>query len=153
MLGRALAAERGHEPLRLEAKPSFANLLVWKVIYEHGGRYYVDAVHVGPEQRTFPGESAEKLDLAKHLTWLDLDSVQARDIERFRWFSDDYLGIDAERPNHVIDVRYSVVPNEVQPLWGVRLDPAAPADAHVDYVTNRNASAEQGRLLLDMIFR
>ncbi len=151
-LGRALAAERGHEPLRLEAKPSFANLLVWKVVYEHNGRYYVDAVNVGPRPRSYPGESAEKLDLTRHLHWLDLESTQARDIERFRWFSDDHLAIDPDRPNHVIDVRYSVVPNRVAPLWGIRVDPEAGPDDHVAYVTSRSASADQGRMLLDMIF-
>ena len=31
-------------PLRLEAKPSFANILVWKVVYETDDRFYVDAV-------------------------------------------------------------------------------------------------------------
>ena len=27
-----LAASRGHEPVRLEAKPGFANLLLWKPV-------------------------------------------------------------------------------------------------------------------------
>ena len=30
-----IVASRGHEPVRLEVKPGFANLLVWKVIYEY----------------------------------------------------------------------------------------------------------------------
>ena len=43
-----VAQIRGHDPLRLTVKPSFANLLLWKAIYEFDGHYYVDAVRVGP---------------------------------------------------------------------------------------------------------
>jgi inner membrane protein len=32
-MGRAIAAARGHAPQRLEVKPSFGNILVWKTIY------------------------------------------------------------------------------------------------------------------------
>jgi inner membrane protein len=153
-LGRALAEARGHAPVRLEAKPSFANLVVWKIVYEHDGRYYVDAVRtsiLGPD-RTYPGQSVEKLDIGRHFPWLDPSSVQAGDVERFRWFSDDYLALDPARSEHVIDVRYSVLPNEIRALWGIRLKRQAPPDAHVDYFTDRNASPDQGGRLLQMIF-
>ena len=59
--GEALAAERGHTPLRLEAKPGFANLILWKVVYETQDRFFVDGVRVGLENKFFPGDSAEKL--------------------------------------------------------------------------------------------
>ena len=46
-MGQELARERGHEVLRLEVKPGFANLAVWKVVYETDERFYVDAVKPG----------------------------------------------------------------------------------------------------------
>ena len=52
-LGAAIAITRGHAPLQLEAKPSFANILVWKVIYRTADRFYVDAVRTGPHPRIF----------------------------------------------------------------------------------------------------
>src|SRR5690606_7201406 len=61
--GHALG--RGHEPVRLEAKPSLGNLLLWKVIYEHEGRYYVDAVRAGMRTTVIDGESTEKLDIGR----------------------------------------------------------------------------------------
>ena len=143
--GAALAAERGHEPRRLTAKAGFANLLVWKVVYEHDGRYYVDAVRTGIEAAACPGSSIATLDIPRDLPWLDADSRQARDIERFRWFSDGYVAADPSRPNRIIDVRYSVVPNEVAPLWGIELTPSAPVDQHVGFVTDRATSAQQRR--------
>ncbi len=142
---------RGHNPIRLEVKPSFANLLVWKVVYEQDGMYVVDAVRVGFTTRFYPGETTEKLDLAKHLPWLDPDSQQAKDIERFRWFSDHYLAVDARDRNLIVDMRYSIVPNEIDALWGIHLDPAASSTAHVSYRTNRDASPERRQKLLRML--
>ena len=43
----SIVRHRQHEPIRLEVKPGFANLLVWKALYEYEDRYYVDAVRVG----------------------------------------------------------------------------------------------------------
>ena len=82
-----LAADRGHQPNRVTVKAGFANLLVWKIIYEHGGRYHVDAVRAGMDVIVCPGASVAALDIARDLPWLDLNSQQARDVERFRWFS------------------------------------------------------------------
>ena len=45
----AVVNDRGHTPLRLEAKPGFGNLLLWKVIYETEDRYHVIGVRAGIE--------------------------------------------------------------------------------------------------------
>ncbi len=142
-VGAALAAQRGHEPQRLTAKAGFGNLLVWKVVYEHDGRYYVDAVRAGLRPRACVGDSVFALDLPRDLPWLDRGSRQARDIERFRWFSDDYLALDPSHPGRVIDMRYSVVPNEIEPLWGIEVDPLAHPDSHVRFVAERTTRADQ----------
>jgi inner membrane protein len=147
--GWELAAARGHQPERLEAKPGFGSLLLWKLVYEYEGAYHVDAVRVGAEVRIYPGDRARKLDITRDLPWLVPDSVQAVDLERFRWFSNDYLAVAAD--NEVVDVRYSMLPNEVEPLWGIRLSPAAAADAHVSYFTAREARSEQVQQLIDML--
>ncbi len=152
VVGHALAEARGHEAVRLSAKPGFGNLALWKVVYEADGHYYVDAVRMLARPTVFPGQRAEKLDLERHLPWLQADTVQAADVERFRWFSADYLALDPARPDHVVDVRYSVVPNEIQPLWGILLDPSAPPEAHVGFVMNRTASPAQREALLAMLF-
>ncbi len=143
---------RGHHPVRLEAKPGFANLLLWKVVYEYDGVYYVDAVRAGLTTRLYPGDHTDKLDIAKHLPWLDLNSQQAKDVERFRWFSNDYLAVDTRDRNLVIDMRYSVIPNEIDALWGIRLNPAASPSAHVGYQTNRDASPERLEKLKRMLY-
>lgn len=150
--GWELARARGHEPTRLEAKPGFGNLLLWKIVYAHDGRYYVDGVRVGLVNRVFPGVSVTKLDVARQLPWLAAGSQQAKDIERFRWFSNDYLALAPNRQDLVVDIRYSVLPNELAPLWGIGLDPAAGQEAHASFVTNRTTSAAQRERLLSMLF-
>ena len=142
--GRLLAEQRGHAPERLTAKAGFANLLVWKVVYEHDGRYYVDAIRTGAASTVCEGASVAALDLRRDLPWLDADSQQARDVERFRWFSDGYVALHPQQANHVIDIRYSVVPNQIVPLWGIQLDPAADAETHARFVADRRGRAEQG---------
>ncbi|MGB0848405.1 MAG: metal-dependent hydrolase [Thiolinea sp.] len=152
--GHELAAARGHEPLRLEAKPSFANLLVWKVIYETGDRYYVDAIRPGwPGKQHWPGQSIPKLDIARDLPWLDADSQQAIDIERFRWFSAGYLAIDPDKPNRVVDMRYSLLPHQIKALWGIQLTPGVAADQHATYITQRGDSRSALGTLWQMIWR
>lgn len=140
-MGYALAQERGHTPLRLEAKPSFANILVWKVVYETDDRFYVDAVRSGLGPRVFEGASVQKLDIDRDMPWLDQSSQQALDIERFRWFSNGYIARDPQHANRVIDVRYSMMPNEVAPLWSIELDPLRDRDVHVDYLVHRDSGS------------
>ena len=150
-VGYELAQSRGHKPAELSAKPSLANLLLWKVVYEYDGRFYVDAVRVGLETRVYPGSSVERLQIGKHLPWLSENSQQAHDIERFRWFSSDYLAIDQADPLLIVDMRYSMLPNEIEGLWGIRLNPDAGSSEHVQYHTQRSASRERIDRLLAML--
>lgn len=150
--GAALAASRGHVPARLEAKPAFGSLLLWKIIYEHDGHYYVDAVRAGLGIRVFEGESIVKLDLGRHFSWLDPSSQQGRDVERFRHVADDFLALDDRAPNRIVDMRYSMVPNEIDGFWAIELDPAAAPGEHVGFITTRERAPEQALRLLDMLF-
>ena len=150
--GRAIARARDHAPVSVEAKPAFASLFLWKTIYEHAGRYYVDAVRVGGAPIHFPGQSAAKLVLARDLPWLAPGTQQARDVERFRWFSQDHLALDPRDPFEVIDVRYSMLPDRIDPLWGIRLDPSASDEAFSRFVTQRRIGRGDRERMLEMMF-
>jgi inner membrane protein len=150
--GQSLAHSRGHQPVSLEARPSFGNLLVWKIIYEYEDRYYADAIRASWQSKVYPGESIDKLDIRRDLPWLDPGSQQARDLNRFDWFSGGYLAMDESEPNLVIDMRYSIVPNQIEALWGIVMNPNASDTEHVGYRTQRNASAESRDSLMQMYF-
>tara|TARA_B100001123_G_C14942725_1_gene880399 strand:- start:87 stop:653 length:567 start_codon:yes stop_codon:yes gene_type:complete len=139
-LGHALAVERTHTPLRLHAKPSLGNLLLWKIVYETEDRFYVDAVRILATSSIYTGDSVPKLDTQKDFPWLSNDAFQANDINRFAWFSNGYLSKDPERPNTIIDMRYSIVPNSIDPLWGIQLDPQRTASEHADFVSMRQST-------------
>ena len=100
----------------------------------------------------FPGQSAARLVLARDLPWLNPVTQQARDLERFRWFSQDYLAPDPRDPYEVIDIRYSMLPDRIDPLWGIRLDPAAPAEAFSRFVTQRQIAPGDREHMLEMMF-
>jgi len=146
-----LAKERGHQPQRIVAKPTFGNLILWKLIYEHQGRYYIDAVKITTKTKIIEGESINKLSLLSDLPWLDTQSIQAQDVERFRWFSDNYLALHPEKNDTVIDVRYSLLPHKLSPLWGIRLTPEH-QDKHVDYIITRKLTSDKNNEFIKMLF-
>ena len=141
-MGFEIAQSRGHVPLRLEAKPSFANILVWKIVYETDNKFYVDAVRATLVPKQFPGSSIDKLELPRDFPWLDKNSQQGQDIERFRRFSNGYVALDPIHVNRVIDIRYSMIPNELTPLWSIELRPGAAATAHAAYLVHRQSEGD-----------
>ena len=149
--GWYLAIERGHAPLRLEVKPSFGNLLLWKVIYEVEDGYYTDAVRAAPTLTVYRGEFIPRLVIDRDLPWLDPDSQQARDLERFEWFSKGYLSLDPDNPLRVIDMRYSLVPNEADGMWSIWFDRDAGKAAHVTVLHDRDTSRPRREKLFRML--
>ncbi|VAW75000.1 Integral membrane protein [hydrothermal vent metagenome] len=151
-----LADQRGHQAVRVQVKPSFANRHLWKTIYEYEGRYYVDAVKLLWNVEYLPGSSIRKLDIKRDFPWLPEDSQQARDIERFRWFSDDFLAVSKRYPNLIMDMRYSFLPNEISPMWGVEVSreqvDAGNQDVHVGYRMIRNMNPQTRKRFLEMLF-
>lgn len=148
-IGYDVAVTRGHVVERLSAKPTFGNLLVWKIIYESEGMFFVDAVRAGLKSRHYPGAAIAKLDTTRDLPWLQPDSQQARDVERFRWFSGDYLAMAGD--NTITDIRYSLVPNEIEGLWHITLNPHAAPHEHVRPASGRTLTAAKWQGFRDML--
>jgi inner membrane protein len=147
-MGLKLADERGHKVLRLEVKPTMGNLAVWKVVYETDERFFVDAVKPGLfTPVVWQGDDVRKLDVQRDFPWLDPGSQQARDIGRFSLASAGYLALDPSDSRRIGDVRYSMLPQTIAPLWGIELSPTAGANDHVAYYTKRdNGRAAVGRI-------
>ena len=144
------AAERGHSPLRIEVKPTFGNLVVWKSIYETEDYFHVDGVRPHADVNFAEGEKIAKLDLDRDFPWLDRQPQQAKDVVRFARFSDGYLA--ASGTLRIADVRYSFLPTRIDPLWSIELDRSASPSRHVQYVTHRNDRERNTQALLKMIF-
>ena len=150
-----LAQQRGHQIERIHIKPSFANRHVWKLIYEYDGRYYVDAVKLVFDKVYIPGTSIRKLNVQRDFPWLPAASQYKKDIERFRWFSDDYLAVSPHDKNFIMDVRYSFIPNQIKPMWGIILNEALmekDIDVHVKYEINSRPDKMTMEQFFEMIF-
>ena len=148
--GKTLAKERGHQGMRLTVKPSLGNLILWKTIYEDNGYYYVDAVRLLSEVENCSGTKIKKLNVASDFPNLKQNSQQYKDIKRFYWFSQEYLGL-ANDKNVITDVRYSAVPNEVDGLWGIKIDPLKNNNQHVEWVVNRSEYKVKLNKFLDLL--
>jgi inner membrane protein len=123
-----LARERGHQVQRILVKPTLANLLLWRSVYQDGTHFHVDAIRVGFTQtRVYPGASVARFERARDLPELDGNSLLARDIERFSRLADGYLVRDPGRATVLTDVRYSMLPTTITPMWGIDLDLDNPA--------------------------
>ena len=145
-----LAESRGHDAQRVTLKPSFGNLILWKSIYDHEGSYYVDAIRTVQSSSVCSGESIGIFDYQIHLPTLDKDSQQAIDVERFRWFSQDYLGFDKGK-NLVTDVRYSMLPNQIEPMWGLIIDDKRDTNEHAIWWTGRDLNQNEWNLFIEML--
>ena len=151
-VGKQLAQQRQHTFTQLEAKPSFANLLLWKIVYEAQGNYYVDAVRLGQSINIYPGTSISKLNMQEAFPWLTSSSQQAKDVERFHRFSNGFIAQDPYNKLRIIDMRYSMVPNQIKGLWGITLLPTANESAHVRYSTHHERTPESTQAFIDMLY-
>ena len=149
-VGKSIANLRGHESKDLTAKPSLGNLFLWKTIYEDDGFYYVDAVRLFSKSEYCQGTKIKKLYLPNDFPELDITSQQYKDIKRFDWFSQGYLGKVIDK-NIITDVRYSAVPNEVDGLWGIRINLDKNNSSHVDWVVNRSNYIEKWKRFFDLL--
>ncbi|MDH5484808.1 MAG: metal-dependent hydrolase [Gammaproteobacteria bacterium] len=148
-----LAEQRGHQAARLEVKPTLANLLLWRSIYEYEGKLYVDAVRVGlfSTPRVFTGASVALFKLDEHSASIPVDSVLYNDIQRFSRFSDGYLAFTPEHPDTLSDIRYSNLPTSLEPLWGINFNPAD-VEQHVTFSFYRDMSRTNREAFMAMLF-
>jgi inner membrane protein len=121
----SLAQSRGHDVERILVHPSIGNLLVWRSIYEAHGNYYVEAVRVWPfsEPKIYNGGSIKVFDPVQELPGLDTDSVLYSDINRFKSFAKDFLVVHPEYSDIIGDLRMSILPNSIKPIWGIKINP------------------------------
>jgi inner membrane protein len=151
-MAQQLAADRGHVPEQYSIRPSFGNVLLWRMIYQFEGRYYVDAVRIAPGTvpRLYEGQSVEQFTVADAGACVAPESVLGGDIERFRFFSMGYLYQHPTEDDVVGDIRYAMWPDSVVPLWGIRINPAL-ADTHTEMVHYRDPSKPSRDRLWAMI--
>lgn len=148
------ARSQGHQVERLLVKPTLGNNWLWRSVYQYQGYYYVNAFHLNPvtaNRFVFPGAKIAIFSPSDNNLQLPADSILQNDLQRFAYFSDQYLALHPDNPGIIIDVRYSNLANSIQPLWGIRLDRQQP-QKHARYELYRDKSAQARQAFISMLF-
>jgi len=147
-----LISSRGHQVTQALVKPTLGNLVLWRSVYVHQDRIYVDAIRVGlfAKNKIFEGESVEKLSAERHFPGIEQTSVLYKDIQRFTIFSDNFVAIDPAEKNVIGDIRYSMLPTTTTPLWGIVINRDKPQE-HADYQFFRDTRSHIREKFLEML--
>ncbi|MBF0623142.1 MAG: metal-dependent hydrolase [Magnetococcales bacterium] len=147
-----VADQRGHSIEKHTVKPTMMNMVLWRSIYQADRQFHVDAVRVALDGtiKHHAGTSVDIFEEVVHLPGLDPESVLADDIQRFRRFSDGYIALAPDDQRMISDVRYSLLPNSLKPLWGIRINPDDPSQ-RVGFENSRNVTPELYKQFLAMV--
>jgi inner membrane protein len=150
-----LADSRIHTIERRRVMPTLGNLVVWRSVYQAKGLLQADMIRL-PAQGVATYRPGERLMLrvSKDRPQPPADSVLARDIARFTWFSDGFIAPVGGDLNLLGDMRYSLESHRFRPLWAIRIDPARP-DQHVtiEYLRRSDARDSIDQLLRDIWYQ
>lgn len=150
-----LATERGHlNASRFTVKPTLGNLSLWRGIYEYNNHIYADAIYIDYlQQKTkiYQGSNLAKVSVETIAPTFPPESPVQIDLERFQTFSDDYLIIHPEQPEILGDARYSMLPDSLSPLWGIKIDTQSPLQ-HADFQNFRKRDKKTINRFKKMIF-
>lgn len=146
-----MAEQRHATPERIIIKPTLGNVLLWRSIAVEKGTLQADAIRVGLPNNVniYPGTQARLIDLTEYED-LPPDSRAYRDLHRFYQLADHMLVQHPERSNFIGDVRYSMLPNSIYPMWGIVIDREDP-DAITAFVVERDTSPSVRAALVRML--
>lgn len=148
-----VASQRGHIIQKCAVHPTFGNLVLWRSVYEsQNGTYNVDALRLGlfSANKLYEGTSVPKVDPSREWPSLSKDSVLYKDILRFEWFSGGWLYRDTADDGVVSDLRYSLLPQKTEPLWGIEVDPSQP-ERHAPFLELQKLSKRDWRSYQNML--
>jgi inner membrane protein len=100
--------------------------------------------------KVITGNIVKAFDISRDLPQLTDQMVVYHDIQRFNLFSDGFLAWHPENPNVLGDVRYSMLPTSIRPLWGIELNHDAPNE-HVTFNTYRTMSTTDRKAFFAML--
>jgi inner membrane protein len=149
-VAKEIVSQRNHHPEIISVKPSFGNIILWKIIYQHNDYFYIDAVNIGPKTEVFTGQKIKKFNKYELPYFNDLSEIQKKDIDRFLWFSQNFVATNPQNQFELLDIRYSNLPNEIGGLWGIYLTPNT--KEHVKFISNRSLQKKDLKQFFKMIF-
>jgi len=146
-----IAIKRGHIIEKSIVKPTLGNIVLWRSVYLYQDKYYIDAIRVGlNNDRIYQGETVKSVSPNIDFSFIDKDSQLYQDVIRFQTFSNDYIAFDPNDQSILGDIRYSMLPNSVSPLWGITINPNK-SDEHTPYLTMRKHNKKLRQQYISML--
>ncbi len=132
---------------RVEVYPTIGNFTLWRGVVQTQDKIQTCAIKVpffGDASKVDGGE-------VKHFKTNPFpnDSTAGYDVEQFRHFCDDLIGINANT-GELMDMRYAMLPQSAQSLWGIKL----PNDSsqHVEFVRYKRGDKKTFKAFLRLLF-
>lgn len=126
---KQLIAARGHQAERARVHPTPLAVFLHRSIYIANGRIHADAIRTpllgaatyrpGTSIAVFDPDAAGLPQAAAR------PDRMARDLARYRWFTDGFWARDPDRPEVIGDLRITADPAGIDPLWGMEIAPQA----------------------------
>lgn len=134
-----LAQSRGHTIEHFEIKPTILNIILWRGNYISQGKIYNDAIRISAmgDVKIYPGGAVDQLIMQRDFPNLDPTSVQFADAQKFNFFADGFTGVKPDDPSVIGDFRFALLPQDIGPMWGIRIDPTA-VQSHVQFESYRD---------------
>lgn len=147
-----LAEARGHKVERILLNPTIGNNILWRSVYEADSRYYIDAVRAPWFSDISFKEGANIIAIRKEEFFpsIPTGSLQRNDIDRFSYFSQDYIYTPPSNPNIIADLRYGTLPYDTNSMWGIEVD-SNDSNKHVKWKNLRNINERKLDEFWDML--
>lgn len=137
------------ERLRVELKTSMTNLILWRGLIETRDSFEVYAVHAPffGKLSYKTGSKVEKMN--SFFPGFDHSTIE-KDFYRFKFFSQGWTYPVSE--TEVGDLRYSLLPDSIKPLWVAKFDPDQP-ERHMEYLVKREMTPEVRQKFFNYLFK
>ena len=145
-----IAQQKNHQIERLVVKPTLGNQLLWSIRYISQDTLYADGVRLGLfKNEVYQGKKAPLLNWKQQYDQFQGTTLY-KDIQRFDKLSEGYLIEHPHKKNIVGDGRYAMLPTDMSPLWGIKVDTTQP-EKHLAFKTFREATPAVKDAYLDML--
>lgn len=151
IIAKVIAEKESHKIERLVVKPTLANQLLWSIRYESQDTLFAHGVRLGvfSDPKIYSGETAPLLDWRQQYQQFGGTTLY-NDIQRFDRLSEGFLIEHPEEKQIIGDGRYAMLPTEMSPLWGIRVDTTQPKN-HLPFETFREATPAVREAYLNML--
>lgn len=148
-VAKTIAKQQNHQIERLVVKPTLGNQLLWSIRYEAKDSLYANGIRLGLDAKVYSGESAPLLNWQQQYQQFKGTTLY-EDIRRFDKLSEGYLIQHPDKNNIIGDGRYAMLPTDMSPLWGIKVDTSQPGK-HLPFKTFREVTPAVKDAYLDML--